>query len=106
VIRQVRIEPEAAAELEDAAHWYDTKRAGLGSEFLASVDMALERIANWPQAARLVDGVAPDLAVRKAPVPRFPYHIAYLEKAEAIRILAPSPTTGARRATGTDESRR
>lgn len=86
--RQVRVEPEASSELEDAAVWYETQRSGLGAEFLASVDMALERIVNWPHAARLVDGVTPDLAVRKAPVPRFPYHVAYLETSEAIRILA------------------
>jgi len=86
--RTFRIEPEAAAELEAALLWYDNERPGLGTEFLLAVDATLDRIARWPHAGSRVPGVPADVAARKAPVPRFPYHIAYLERADAIRILA------------------
>ena len=86
--RPFRTEPEASAELEEAAIWYENQRPGLGVEFLEAIDTALERIARWPQAAPRVVGVAPDVPSRKAPVPNFPYHVAYLEKPNAIRILA------------------
>jgi len=86
--RTFRIESEAGAELEEAAVWYDQQRIGLGTEFLEAVDSALERIARWPHAARRVPGVSVDVPARKAPVTRFPYHVAYLETPDAIRILA------------------
>jgi plasmid stabilization system protein ParE len=86
--RPFRIESEASAELEAAALWYDNQRPGLGAEFLETVDAALDHIARWPHAAQLVPGVAADVLARKAPVEKFPYHIAYLEMPEAIRILA------------------
>jgi hypothetical protein len=50
--RAFRPEPEAAAELEDAVVWYDTQRPGLGLEFVQAVDVALERIARWPEIGR------------------------------------------------------
>jgi toxin ParE1/3/4 len=86
--RTLRIEPEAVAELEEAAVWYDRQRLGLGTEFLEAIDNALERIARWPHAAPRVPGVAADVPARKAPVTRFPYHVAYLETPDTIRILA------------------
>ena len=86
--RTFRIEPEAAAELEAAAVWYDHQRPGLGAEFLEAVDAALDRIVRWPHAAPRVPGVSADVPARKAPVTRFPYHVAYLEVPDAIRILA------------------
>jgi plasmid stabilization system protein ParE len=86
--RTFRIEPEASAELEAAAVWYDNQRPGLGAEFLEAVDAALDRIARWPHAASRVPGVSADVPARKAPVTRFPYHIAYLETPDVIRILA------------------
>jgi len=37
----VRISEEAAAEMAEAARWYETQRAGLGTEFLDAVDAAV-----------------------------------------------------------------
>jgi hypothetical protein len=86
--RQFRTEPEAAAELEHAAVWYEGQRAGLGLEFIATVDATIARIDRWPQAAAQVDGIPQDLCVRKAPVGQFPFGVAYLETPDCIRILA------------------
>ena len=85
--RPFRTEPEASAELENAAVWYESRPPGLGVEFLEAVDATLDRIARWPQAARRVPGVAADVPARTAPVSRFPYHVAYLDTPNAIRIL-------------------
>ena len=86
--RPFRNEPEASTELEQAALWYEEQRPGLGTEFLEAVDATLERIATWPQAAARVRGVAAEVHARKAPVSGFPYHVAYLEMPDVIRILA------------------
>ncbi len=86
--RVFRPEPEASAELEDAAVWYNGQRRGLGVEFVEAVDATLDQIARWPQIGRLVPGVPNDVPARRFPVERFPYHIAYLEWDGAIRLLA------------------
>ena len=86
--RLFRTEPEASLELEHAAVWSESRRTGLGVEFLEAVDATLNRISRWPQAARRVPGVSADVPARTAPVSRFPHHVAYLETPSAIRILA------------------
>jgi toxin ParE1/3/4 len=86
--RRFRTEPEAAAELEDAAVWYESQRAGLGLELIAAVDATIERIGHWPEAAPHVPGIPRELSVRKAPVGSFPYGIAYLDTPDSLRILA------------------
>ncbi len=86
--QRFRPEPEASAELEDAAVWYDQRRAGLGVELVHAVDAALDQIAQWPQIGHRVSGLPDDVPVRRWPVNRFPYHVIYLEWEGIIRILA------------------
>lgn len=65
--RRFHAESEASAELDEAALWYDSQRAGLGSEFLKAIAVALSHIARWPQAAAPVPDVPLDLPVRRVP---------------------------------------
>jgi plasmid stabilization system protein ParE len=88
VNRRVLFEPEASAELEEAALWYEAERSGLGLAFLAAVDRAIEHLAAWPNSGIPVPGVPADLFVRQHPVSRFPYRIAYLVTSEAVWVLA------------------
>jgi len=83
-----RTEPEASAELGEAAAWYEQRRKGLGIEFLQAIDNALEFIARFPEAGAGVPGVPIDLPVRRVPVRTFPFHVIYLEMSGAIRVLA------------------
>lgn len=78
----IRVETEAARELEEAVLWYDEQRAGLGLEFLESVERALDRIARWPDAGAPVPGVGGELRVRRVPLGRFPFHLIYLRGPE------------------------
>jgi len=88
VSQQVRFAPEASAELEEAARWYEQRHTGLGLAFLAAVDLTVESVTRWPGAGSLIDGLPDDLVVRRSRVGRFPYHVAYLVTAEQIYILA------------------
>ena len=45
--------PEVRSDVEDAYLWYERQRAGLGDDFLASVDRALDRIGRGPTRTRL-----------------------------------------------------
>ena len=85
---EFRPEAEASAELEDAALWYESQRAGLGQEFLQAVDVTLELIGRWPQIGRRLASLPDDVPARKAPLNRFPYHVVYVEWQGVIRILA------------------
>jgi hypothetical protein len=60
---EIRFVDEAVTELDDAALWYEDRRAGLG---------VVESIERWPRASPLVGEVSEELEVRQVPVPRFP----------------------------------
>lgn len=86
--KPLRTEAEADRELEEAIRRYEGQRLGLGAEFLAAVDEVLERIQLLPKIGARVPRVPVDVAARRVSVDRFPYHIVYLETADAIRVLA------------------
>lgn len=84
----VTVHADAAAELEAAAVWYDDQREGLGLQFLAAVDRAIQHARAWPHAGARVEGLPPELAVRRLPVARFPYHVAHLPGDDEVVVLA------------------
>ena len=86
--RRVQTEPEASSELLEAALWYEEQRHGLGAEFLAAVDAALEFIARFAKAGEPVPEVPEEIQARRVPVRRFPFYVIYLEFPEVIRVLA------------------
>lgn len=88
VTLRFRSEPEASAELGEAALWYEQQRSGLGTEFLEAIDAALEFIARFPHAGTPVPDLPPELPVRRVPVRRFPFYVVYLELSDVIRVLA------------------
>jgi hypothetical protein len=42
------VAPEAELDIAEAYVWYESRRIGLGEEFLGSVDAAIERICCHP----------------------------------------------------------
>lgn len=86
--RPIRIEPEAQAELDEAAVWYEAQRSGLGVEFLDAAEAAIRRLTSTPHTATPVPDVPPDLPVRRLFVQRFPYSVVFLDLPDQIRILA------------------
>lgn len=79
----VRLLPEAKAEFDAAADWYEQQRAGLGVDFIARIREVLDRIAANPQLHAKVYG-----DVRKAVVTRFPYVVLYREDAGEVVVIA------------------
>jgi plasmid stabilization system protein ParE len=78
----VRLLPEARAEFDAAADWYEQKQPGLGVDFVARVRDVINRIAALPQ---LHATVYQD--VRRAVVPRFPYIVLYREEAGEVVVI-------------------
>lgn len=86
--RRFLTEPEAAAELEQAAIWYEERQNGLGTEFLRAVDHTVAIISRFPEAGSVVPQVSAELPVRRVPVRRFPFHVVYLESADTTHVIA------------------
>jgi len=62
----------AKIELKDAVTFYDEQRSGLGDEFLAEVDQAIQRILRQPLA-----GTKMQKNTRCCRTKRFPYGLIY-----------------------------
>lgn len=80
----VRVAPDAEAELEASARWYD-EHAGLRTEFIEAIDEALFAIAEGPHRN---PPWSPDSTYRKYVVHRFPYVIVYRMREQYVEILA------------------
>lgn len=81
--RQIIVRPEAEAEVRQAFNWYQEQSAGLGLEFLRSVEACLSGITRNPFAYTIIK--TPN--VRRAIIRRFPYALFYLVD-EAIVVIA------------------
>jgi toxin ParE1/3/4 len=87
-MREVRFDPDAIEELENAVRWYEDQREGLSIELLDEIDDAIAAAAEGGPRCRSIDGVADELVVKRVLVHRFPYIVYFVEVAEAVRIIA------------------
>jgi plasmid stabilization system protein ParE len=83
--RTLRVLPDAEAELVSAAIWYEDKRPGLGVEFVAIVDQALQSILEHPEACPVW---RPDRPYRQHQLKRFPYVLFFRVDSATIKIVA------------------
>jgi len=72
----------AKADVRSAARRYELQRPGLGREFVAEVDAALNRVAANPFQYQVLHR-----ATRRAIVHRFPYGAFYRVEAETIIVF-------------------
>lgn len=86
-MRSVRILEEASQEAIEAAAWYELEQPGLGAEFFAAIDAAIDIIEeNFVPLSPLPEE-AGDTGARRLILERFPYDIVAIElSAEAVII--------------------
>lgn len=77
------IAPEAEFDIAEAYGWYESRRIGLGEEFLGSVDATIERICRQPLAYAVVHET-----YRRALVRRFPYPIFFESSEMGVTVYA------------------
>jgi toxin ParE1/3/4 len=75
--------PDAAAELSEAAQFYERRVPGLGAQFLDAVDRAARDIQKDPDRWSILEA-----DVRRFLMPQFPYAIYYRVLRDELRILA------------------
>ncbi|MGD0497085.1 MAG: type II toxin-antitoxin system RelE/ParE family toxin [Bryobacteraceae bacterium] len=83
------IAPEAELDVAEAYVWYEGRRAGLGEEFLSSVDACLESIRRRPEMYPVVHE-----GYRRSLIRRFPYAVFYEPSEAAITIYGVFHTSG------------
>jgi plasmid stabilization system protein ParE len=78
---EVIVSPAAKADIRRASLWLESARSGLGSEFLVSVDQAVEKIGRNPLTFRKVKGEN-----RRVNLERFDYALFYRVEGQAIVV--------------------
>lgn len=81
--RQLIISPEAEADADDAAGWYELRRQDTGRRFLRALGLVLDRIAQNPLQFPIVDH-----DIRRALMRRFPYGVYFTLDDSTITVLA------------------
>jgi plasmid stabilization system protein ParE len=79
----LRLLPDAQAEYDEAAEWYEQQQPGLGVDFVAKVGDVFARIERTPRMHGKVYG-----EVRKAVVRRFPYIVLYQEDGAEVIVIS------------------
>ncbi len=80
---RLEFHPEAIAELQFAAQYYEARKPQLGLRFIEAVEDAIRRIAEFPRTWRLLDH-----DVRRCMTRVFPYGVLYVVEPESILIVA------------------
>jgi toxin ParE1/3/4 len=73
----------AQREFDDATLWYEERRRGLGAEFVAEVDRAIESIAQNPSRFPVIHRDLRCIRVR-----RFPYSVFFRVEPARVVVLA------------------
>jgi plasmid stabilization system protein ParE len=89
VSSQFVVRPEAEADIDEAHEWYEGHSLGLGTRFLDAVEETLGWVRDSPQRFP-VKHQEPDLTIRRALVPDFPYGVFFVwdEAADATSVIA------------------
>ena len=81
---RLEVRPAAAAEIEEAALWYEAKRPGLGKEFLDELRFVKASIQEAPASRYPV--VMRD--TRRAILRRFPYALYFRMLRDRVLVVA------------------
>ncbi len=73
----------ASAEFIEASAWYESKRFGLGIEFIAEIERCISLASSHPLQFAVVRG-----DVRRVVANRFPYNVYFRADGNRIVVLA------------------
>ena len=82
-MNRVNIQPEAQAEADRAAAWYESQRVDLGVEFILELDFAVERAAENPESYAVQYR-----EVRRVLLLRFPYAVYFIYEKGVLEVFA------------------
>jgi len=77
------VRPEAELDIDDQYLAYESKRVGLGHDFLLCIEEALDKLLRTPLIYRKFHK-----ELRRIPVRRFPYRVMYFVNGQKIIVVA------------------
>ena len=77
------VQPEAEADIVDAAVWYDQQARPIRQRFLQTVELVLGTIEQHPHRYQKVFG-----QVRRVMVRGFPYALLYVVSEQEVNVIA------------------
>jgi plasmid stabilization system protein ParE len=80
---EVHLRPEAEADIEEAALWYEKQREGLGQDFLDELLSAINAISENPHIFPVVHR-----NTHRAIIHRFPFGVYYRVEDDLIVVVA------------------
>lgn len=83
--RRIRIEPEAEAELQGAAEWYEAQQVGLGLALLKLAASAYRRIAAGGHGIPVPHS---ESDARRIALGKFPLWVVFIEQGAEVAIVA------------------
>jgi plasmid stabilization system protein ParE len=78
----IHLRPEAEADIDEAATWYESQLQGLGQDFLDEALKAFDRIVDNPQMYPVVHR-----ETHRAVIHRFPFAVFYRVEEESIVVI-------------------
>jgi toxin ParE1/3/4 len=85
-VKHATFHPEALAELQEQAVFYEARSAGLGERFTAQVEVAVNLAESMPGV-----GSAYRYGTRRVFPKDFPHSVVYRETPDALIVLAVAP---------------
>lgn len=73
---------EAETDLLEAFRWYESKRIGLGDEFMREVDAVFARVVDVPSSFPVVYR-----GLRRVVLKRFPYLVYFQHEEDVVQVL-------------------
>jgi plasmid stabilization system protein ParE len=83
MVFSLRVRKEAEADISEAYQYYESCRAGLGSDLMLCIEESFDRILKNPNQYKTVHK-----NVRRALVRRFPYGIYYIVIENTVSVIA------------------
>ena len=83
MVYTLTVRPEAEFDIEEQYTIYESKRVGLGHDFLLCIEEALDKLARNPLIYRKIHK-----ELRRIPVRRFPFRVLYFVDGQRIVVTA------------------
>lgn len=83
-MKPIVIHADAQTEIDETFAYYESKRDGLGYDFVEEIERCTNRIQQFPKLSIQVTGTD----YRRCVTKRFPYLIFYRETDDDIRVIA------------------
>lgn len=81
--KKSKFEPEAIEDLGQSYEYYESRKEGLGEEFLNEVKAKIAKIVNKPESYSLFYK-----QTRKASLKKFPFNLLYIIREKYISVIA------------------